>query len=359
MPVDLRLIHISDLHLGRTCQPGQPFRKGRAGHSNEAVRQLDLALKRWLERDRVPKERTHIVVSGDITTTGASAEDEIWRVWREEAWCFDDSNVNCVSPLGEFAHEIHSIPGNHDLWASSLPVGLQSEHDRERRFGDLPWVKALKVGSAALQLCGLDSYSVSGRLYSQVMARGIITEEDIGRLRGKLDAEFTGAGASDCIRLLVLHHSPTWPPPWAVALPPEGAADQVWETSRARAMARLASPALRLSRRSRRALSRLLAKCGFHGLLTGHTHVPCMASFGDAWEINAGTCTQQPVAELARHSFVVHDFEQIDRRTVRWNARLLVSTNLWEFVERRGLGFQPVSLRLDVSPGARRAMAGN
>jgi hypothetical protein len=120
----LTLLHISDLHIGDIdptsgdnvlnaaalawWQAHRAF-DGYLGHTSRALSQLqDLYL------DLVERKPFHVVVTGDLTTTGSAAQYSTVIAYLERH-LFDPSTKTSIGlRLGKTGYT--AIPGNHDHW---------------------------------------------------------------------------------------------------------------------------------------------------------------------------------------------------------------------------------------------------
>lgn len=263
----LSLLHISDLHFGdppaHAAPPPPAWRHvalcdGWLAHDLRAIRHLaDFVL----DHDDAA---THMVITGDVTGCGKPAEFHTVTQYIE-------GSIRIVGgPVG-LRHKTvlgRSIPGNHDQWPGSLRViGSPSRQLREM-FPQLPFnphTIELPTGQSLL-IAGINSDAdVWNGGVTRALARGrFITQ--LEKLQSIL-----GARRADEIRVLLVHHSPSW-----TAVP------------------------LAIDSDSLRALWTFVQQYGFSVVLTGHIHIPIaritqVSYEGTRWEVleaRCGTTTQ-------------------------------------------------------------------
>lgn len=215
------LLHISDLHIGdidptsgdatldahvanlwRTV----PIFQGYLGHTHRALAQLADLWKDVLETESNP----HVIVTGDITATGAEAQYATATAYLERRLYDPQTGVPIGLDLAGRAYPM--IPGNHDHWPGKRCAALQlavcmlgPPHGRVTRvFGLLPLepIAIPLTSSCRLVVAGLNSDAdVGARSIPRLFARGSF-ETQCGAVLAQLGLRRPGE-----LRVLLVHHS--------------------------------------------------------------------------------------------------------------------------------------------------------
>lgn len=121
----MTLLHISDLHIG-DLRPDSwdnvldaealDWWKatriyGYLGHTSRALRQLAA-----LYDDLSSTERVHVVITGDLTTTGSAAQYFTARTYLEDALRDPRTNTSLGLAIKRRGGTYSIVPGNHDHW---------------------------------------------------------------------------------------------------------------------------------------------------------------------------------------------------------------------------------------------------
>ena len=291
----LAFLHISDLHFGEppehTAGPPAIWRHlslcdGWLGHDFRAVKALSDFV---LEHNHLTP---NMVITGDMTACGKPAEFTT-------ATQFAQTSIRVGRGHYGLRHKKvldHAIPGNHDHWPGSIRVvGRREECTTARRqmFPQLPF----------------DPYPVDLPNGKTLLVAGINSDEDVWEFgltralaRGKFISQLQalqraiGARGRDEIRVLLVHHSPSW-----------------------------TGLKLAVDSKSDDALWKTITQYGFSVVLTGHIHIPIgritpVTFDGRNWnvlEARCGTTTQTdqvpinwrgevPPDRFPRNSLLVH-----------------------------------------------------
>jgi hypothetical protein len=200
------MVHISDLHLGRTGKSGFDARApklwakwkhfdGLLGHSYLSLVRLGQLFSRLRA-----EENAVLVIAGDLTTVGnsdeyATAQDYLGNVLKP--------------PKGNYLGLKYAkwkdfcIPGNHDHWPGAPIIIGPINGDLSKTFGPLPQQTVVTLSSGnKLQFLRIDSDAdISPYGSNRVMARGSFKSQ-LDKLPLTL-----GVPEPNEIRVLLLHHS--------------------------------------------------------------------------------------------------------------------------------------------------------
>jgi len=263
----LAFLHISDLHFGvppeHAAPPPVPWRHlalcdGWLGHDLRAIAHLaDFVL----EHD---EEKTHMVITGDMTACGKPAEFDTATTYIQRSIKTRGGLVG----LRDKTVLNRSIPGNHDHWPGSIRVLGHSCAELAQMFPMLPF----------------DPYRIDLPNGKQLVIAGINSDQDVfhagvtrALARGKFVSQLEAlqgilkAAQPNEIRVLLVHHSPSW-----------------------------TGLKLAIDARSLGALWEFIRQYGFSLLLTGHIHIPIgrivkVSYEGRTWDVleaRCGTTTQ-------------------------------------------------------------------
>lgn len=269
----LSLLHISDLHFGvpPVYAGGAPTKwrhleacDGWLGHHDAALKHLaEFALAE-------PAAAQWMLFTGDLTACGHPDEFAL-------ATDYVRSSVKLKFGRYGLRHKKvlgRGIPGNHDHWPGSIRVVGAANPQLEATFPHLPFdpVTTTLANGKKLTIAGINSDAeIRGVGLPRFLARGHF----VGQLQ-TLQA-MMGPPEQDTIRILLLHHSPSWQ-----------------------------AKRLAISEASRRALWEFVGQQGISVLLTGHIHVPIgriteVVHDRRRWEVleaRCGTTTQIDVMPL-------------------------------------------------------------
>lgn len=245
-----RLLHVSDLHIGDVDPlhndaqfDAQAFAwwqlssifDGYLGHTHVALVRLE---------DLVDKLRaegpTDLVVTGDLTTTGAKTQLDTAMLYIR-----DEVPVRRGTPVGLSEADATVIPGNHDHWPGRVchatqffwcMCGVTGAHVATT-FPGLPTTRNVPlIPGCNLVLASINSDAQVG-LVDRVAARGSFVRQCVA-----LAADL-GKPAADELRVLLVHHSYI-----------------------------KGGFALAMDARSKEALEALIETAGIRLILTGHAH---------------------------------------------------------------------------------------
>jgi len=267
-PPLLRLLHISDLHIGSLVRSGRhpynatigmsqylPLLKGLLGHTQVALERL-VELLHDLEQQPGPLQ---IVVTGDLTAHGAPDHFENARKFLTNT--LNDAHLGEGPGLKRPDALDYAISGNHDQYPGTGGIHGEPPVDLWKTFCPplFPWVSPpLRLGNAGrLVFIRLDS---DGDVHPfgarRTLARGHCWRQ-CEMLRQHL-----GQCPPREIRVLLMHHS------------------------HARH-----GPHLSLSRRSREAVRLLVRDAGIAITLTGHTHTEYLSQgYAGPTGVEEGRC---------------------------------------------------------------------
>jgi hypothetical protein len=304
------LLQISDLHVGDLDPRAdnhlnadavawwmrfRPF-DGYLGHTRIALRWLQALLVELYDRDG--RDNVHVVVTGDLTTTGSPGQMQNTL----------DYLFARLSPTGLGlrlpAQKVTAIPGNHDHWPGNRCRPLTAftcmlggpTSAIGAVFPDLPTVpRMLPLGNGrTLRIDGVNTeHDVDPRGWQRVFAIGscISQSRDLAK---KMPAK-----GRDEIRVLLAHH------------PPKS-----------------------LGPGSKTTLASVLTTKGVRVLLTGHTHAVDRGSLQGVQEVRCGTTTSRDYFEpqwgipryvwrklLKRNTALVHRL--LDRNgAIHWETEI-------------------------------------
>lgn len=158
----IRLLHLSDLHFG--------------AEDAEALAQVASFA------DRI--KPAAIVVSGDLTQTGARREFEAAREW-----------------LGKVSGRPIVTAGNHDTPVFNMGARVFAPFDRYRRYmGDYDAIgKLVELGDGRIRLAAINT--ARGVQARRNWAEGVVDMDDLNAALGQLEG-----GPKDAWRILVCHH---------------------------------------------------------------------------------------------------------------------------------------------------------
>jgi len=323
----LTLVHISDLHVGiledhsfdaaaRTSWQKFKFLDGLLGHDGNAL----IRTAAYVHELR-NTENADIVVTGDLTSMGRDKEFENVTAFLSTGLTW---GRNLPIGLNSSDWRVRTIPGNHDHWPGDsklLPMFGPPSGSFNRIFNvanapictwsrQLAWPGAKKP--VTLTLFGVDSDADVHPLgVHRFLARGSFRSE-LAKLRG---LGILPPIKSHEVRVLLLHHSPSW-----------------------------THGILGTEKHSSAALEQFLGGEDFRLVLTGHTHEPVVNKLPirykgqdvDVWEACCGSTTQRvdPPYEWGAHarrqrnrlprwnSMIVHRFYGVGK-SLRWRAQVL------------------------------------
>jgi Calcineurin-like phosphoesterase len=245
------LIQISDLHLGRLDKKSieartafwkrWPFFNGILGHSADSLSDLMDFFDEKLREDPQP----HLVVTGDLTAVGAPAEFDIADQYL--SGILRDHQGHLVG-LNVRDWRDRAIPGNHDSWPG-LPIIIgRPTHALGRYFPKLPGDNSMirLDNEHQIRLLRIDTDSDVNPFFSKRLKAIGDFESQLKSLARMLNVNGPN---DDEIRVLCLHHSPSW-------------RDSILE----------------ITKESRRALRQFIEKYNVAVLLCGHIHRPPWAT---------------------------------------------------------------------------------
>jgi hypothetical protein len=323
------LLHISDLHIGdidptsgnntldaevmNLWHTASVF-QGYLGHTHRALCHLVDLCKDVFENEQNP----HVVVTGDITATGADGQyaTALGYLYRSLA------DPITGLPLGlELAQVSPMIPGNHDHWPGVRCAARRlafcmigaSTPGLSRTFDQLPipllHIPLPMTPQCTLVVAGLNSDAdVGSRKIPRFFARGSFVTQ-CGAVFAML-----GARRPDQLRVLLVHHSAI-------------------EVGVSRFQ-------LRMEPESRRRLAETVQKTGIAMVLTGHQHWVDYARPEDdpavvIREARCGTTTARDYFEpgsgrsdrLRRNTALIHRLFADDRGGIRWETEVHARRN--------------------------------
>ncbi|MDH5490925.1 MAG: metallophosphoesterase, partial [Myxococcales bacterium] len=187
-----RIAHLSDLHLtargdGARHEPGW----GRLRGMNEALR--------WVLRSEPVQRADLLLVTGDVTDTGA-----------ESAWKLFAAMLRGAG----LEHRTLAIPGNHDMVSLSLRIGNPASlarRDRARTRAGLeaagqpsrfPWARQV---DPRVVIFGLDTNN-AGNLTPLTNAKARVGADQLAALASLLERHHEVP-----VKIVALHHSPNIP----------------------------------------------------------------------------------------------------------------------------------------------------
>ena len=333
----LRLLQISDLHVGPLTAGGLPYApalylrrplNGWLGHDPLAARAVARFLRR-LRRDDVP---VHVVTTGDLTAWGDPAQFDKATAYLGDVVQDGPSRVGLREP--DWLDR--AIPGNHDHWAGARAYGTPWKFPQllgppappfYHLFGTLPQVSTLPLpvsGLPPIRFIRVDT-DADVRPYTRdrFFARGSFRSH-LAWLDANLPPKSDGE-----IRVVLAHHC-----------------------------REVGGYALAIEPASRSAFDAFLVRHGVDVLLSGHTHevglsTPTITTSAGSRALlyaRCGTSTAVnprdervkrsvgwsvlealPLAKSAERSVVLHDVESHDGRTT-WTATTYRLTRQNRFV---------------------------
>jgi hypothetical protein len=222
------VVQLSDLHYG--CRRGvvAPRAKGRVPHDRLLCERLQDAF-RDIRRHyaMASSDRLHVLVSGDLTSGGATEEFELVRQYLHEQRP-DPVDLDAYGlGIPERDEVFVSIPGNHDHWNDDcMPVvPAFSPWIYQKQFERTPrrvwWSPSNKL---KLEIYGVDSASGLADKETNSTALGKLSTKELITLRSNLDKsndEEPLAPGAHRVRVICCHHSLVYnkgegPPPGIV-----------------------------------------------------------------------------------------------------------------------------------------------
>jgi hypothetical protein len=314
----LKLVQISDLHIGRIDAQGDPLIpdavikdwwrysqlfQGLLGHTYRAMAQLE-----EFYLDRVAEGLTRLVITGDLTTCGADIEFETARAFLTGGAVL--SRERTVGLRAEGAFEL-AIPGNHDHWPGAPTLVGDPSNSLWDLFPQRPMTPCIidLTEQHRLVVLGINTdEDVHPTGPSRVYARGRFASQ-LDALDRQIEAHERRKGD---ILVLAMHHS------------------------RMHGLFKLG-----LTASTRKRLSETLESAQIAVILSGHTHEPAIrieriAGRSSSWELleaRCGTTTQLDdpkvlaargiTAALIPNNILVHEIVstegRIEWRTVSFN----------------------------------------
>lgn len=293
----IRLIHTSDLHLGR--------------HDPAVLNDLVLLVHRLRSQDRVSR----LLMTGDATNTGSVGQfDHAREILGNHAALAGPAAAGLVTTQPGTG----VVPGNHDYGPRRLVFSeVQTDHFVEF-FGQLPAPgDPFSIGEGwGLQVLRVCTTRGAGRR-DQFLARGSCVDQ-LASLRQRLGDD--GDKPHGVVRVLLLHHPPSYRYPWAVPWPP-----------------------FELDVESRDELARLVEDCEIDVLLSGHTHVPFLRvgpmggrqvveAVSGSSAIRSGTKAAEVLGHAVKgapgapNSLVVHEIQPAPD-TLTWTSKVYERLN--------------------------------
>jgi hypothetical protein len=175
-------VHISDIHFGSKIS-GQGVVPRATGHDLRVLEALYVALGRLFQSE--PNESFCLLISGDVTATGESAEFSMYRTLLLLGFQLDA--YSSFEALAEGFQSVLDIPGNHDYWNGWLLNSRLNHNLRTRYFSAEPWALAMTVGSYEVIFHGLCSTAGASAL-QQMTAVGEFHVDDRNRLLASISS---------------------------------------------------------------------------------------------------------------------------------------------------------------------------
>jgi hypothetical protein len=307
----LTLLHISDLHFRvSSAEDGQPPKwwrhfpstDGWWGHDVRALERLqDFVIE-------LQDESPYLVLTGDVTACGKVEEFALAKQF------ITDSIPTTNRAAGLYQPDLlgRSISGNHDQWPGSLRVVGKPTDGLCNTMPKLPFepMTLTLSNGKRLTLIGIDSDAdvFTGGL-TRFLARGKFVSQLVA-LQKKL-----GAVADDEIRVMLIHHSPSYD----------------------------ATRSLAVDDKSRAGLREFINQYGISVVLTGHIHrtlgrVTTGQLDGTRWhvlEARCGTTTQTDQVPIEWAAEGTIDRQRFPRNTllvhrlIETNSRIEWHTDLY------------------------------
>jgi 3',5'-cyclic AMP phosphodiesterase CpdA len=312
---DVLIVHVSDLHFGSTIHPlltvgpkgslaSYLAPQGLFPHDFGAAQELKTELTSLI-RSTTPRLAI-LVVSGDLTITGASSEFVNALTFLHER--LGVSYSRRLGLKGLF-NDVMAIPGNHDHWKGSY-WGLFGNRPASQLHGTYfvgPsgqdwWHEVRDTGSLQVQVMGIDSTGASKLHFA---ATGSVVSTSLTALDQQIAAANAKA-AGPIIRVLTVHHSISQTATWTHELDPQSLAD----------------------------VNAFCARNEIHFVLTGHTHrhlVPAPGTpHGFGTELRCGTTLQgAPPGKMPSRDgqiFLAHAAKK-GRAGVEWETTIYQRTS--------------------------------
>lgn len=306
------IVHVSDLHFGKSLLQPPSIIQGLNSHDAAACMDFQAALLR-LVATRAPRMAL-VVVSGDLSATGDADEFPLALTWlHSRIFCTRGLSIG----LGGVAVTTLAVPGNHDHWRSLLNVVGQHEPAVEI-FGpyfDAPErLHVFEERGVQLQVACLDSCGGGVRL----VARGSVEQKQLDKLSSDIQGANQRAQRHEfrVARMLVMHHPPGLIPG-------------------------ILGVTHRLDADSRARVAEFCETNKIHTVLTGHVHEPHLppssGPFVFGTEFRCGTTFQGPALpdESAYNTFLVHSLVESSPQ-LAWQTEL--------FHREYRLGFVPAQV---------------
>jgi 3',5'-cyclic AMP phosphodiesterase CpdA len=204
------ILHLSDLHLGESLDDiGEPQKASISGfvrrrriemqtHDPYIVAALNAEVKMAARSVAAPGEQFDFyVVTGDISTNSNSdARFEFARKVLTNRIAVSNS---FSAGLGVASDQLLCVPGNHDVLFETTPERYL------RAFGGLPAAPPYLLRASARNGRRFTFYGIDSNAYGEGnIAVGRVEPATLGWLAERLAED----GASDAIRILLLHHHP-------------------------------------------------------------------------------------------------------------------------------------------------------
>jgi hypothetical protein len=317
------LLHVSDLHIGDVNPfngnarfDAQAFAwwqlsrlfDGYLGHTHVALAKLE-----DLFEDLLEEGPTDVVVTGDLTTTGAPTQLQTALMYIR-----NEVPVRGGTPIGLMAPDAEIIPGNHDHWpgrvchatqffwcmcGASGPHLAQEFSALPKLCAPLPLTTKCKLVIAAIN----SDAQVGSASVDRVLARGAFVDQCVDL------AARAGRCPGDELRVLLVHHSYV-----QAGIP------------------------LAMDKASKIALARLMTSCNFRLMLTGHAHTVAVKDIDigkhQFRELRCGTTTARDhynarwlaarmtsairLRKLPKNTALVHRISEHDAR-IYWATRVM------------------------------------
>ena len=306
----MKLIHVSDLHIGRPFPHADPSVidriPGFRGHDPVA---LDV-LGDFLDRQTALDPASRIVVTGDLTAYATEQQFDLARDFLAGRTLLQ-GRADGALVAGGPGHGV--VPGNHDYWLGAPVYRDTLARGFHRTFDRLPAVSdPIPLDNGwALRILRIDSSEDSHR--ELVLARGKCTRQ-IHELNRMLN--HTARGRRE-LRVLLMHHPPLY----------RRSSRTSWK------------PRLELDPHSTQDLLRVIRRHGVDAVLAGHLHTPSAttsSAFGYPFtEVVCGTSARRtepdghdgPTREGGANTVYVHTISthsDNDDATLSWSSQLYV-----------------------------------
>jgi len=198
----IRLIHITDLHLGAGLLPRAQ------GHDPRILERFFEFVHRHPADDR-PK---WLIVTGDITARGSESDLQMYLTYRDVGYAPDATGLR-YDPLRAKFDTLIDLPGNHDYWNGILLNPKLNPRVQRQYFPDAStttWETGRHL-IAVHRLCS--TRGASGK--EQFAAVGAFRQDDLQHTADAIDAVNVDAQQANLapFHLIATHHSPAYGSP--------------------------------------------------------------------------------------------------------------------------------------------------